>query len=269
MSLILEALRKSEAQRRLGRAPDLLTPAAASDSVRSGGTPAWPWFLAGMVLVAATAWWLGRQSPPDALSPPAAIDAAPRPSAAATLDEPESLPPTLPAASVAAPGPNPVSRPAAGLAVPPAAAGREALPDGPASAEELERLRARLEASEPIRAPSAASASESGSGADPLRRSESEPSAAGPVVAGPSMVMDAGRTPRRLHLLSAGERAALPPLKLSLHVYADGPDGRFVILDGRRLGEGERLDARVRVTEIRRDGVVVEIDGQSILVERP
>ena len=61
MSLIYEALRKSEEQRRLGVAPTLSTPTVFAVRRRRR---AWPIALALVALVAvgATAWWLGRAS---------------------------------------------------------------------------------------------------------------------------------------------------------------------------------------------------------------
>ena len=73
----------------------------------------------------------------------------------------------------------------------------------------------------------------------------------------------------RLADLPGNERAALPPLKLTMHVYADDPAARFVILDGRRLGEGGMLGEGVLVREIRRDGVVLESGGRALLLPRP
>ena len=60
----------------------------------------------------------------------------------------------------------------------------------------------------------------------------------------------------------------LPPLKLSMHVYAEDPVQRFVILDGRRLGEGAALAEGVFVQSIRRDGLVVSVRGQAYWLAR-
>jgi general secretion pathway protein B len=69
--------------------------------------------------------------------------------------------------------------------------------------------------------------------------------------------------------LDAGTRSQLPPLKLSMHVYAEEPAQRFVILDGRRLGEGASPHAGVVLEEIRRDGLVLSVDGRRLLLARP
>ena len=65
--------------------------------------------------------------------------------------------------------------------------------------------------------------------------------------------------------LDAGSRKALPPLKLSMHLWNPDPARRFVILDGRRLGEGDRV-GDASIVRIERDGVVLEWHGRGIRV---
>ncbi len=64
-------------------------------------------------------------------------------------------------------------------------------------------------------------------------------------------------------------RGRLPPLKVSMHVYTEDPAGRVVIIDGRRLREGDPIDERVRLAEIRRDGSLVELEGRRYRLPRP
>ena len=61
MSLILEALKKSEARRRLGAAPDLGTPFTVPPRRRS----LVPWLLAAIVAVTAGGWWWLRAPAPE------------------------------------------------------------------------------------------------------------------------------------------------------------------------------------------------------------
>ena len=63
--------------------------------------------------------------------------------------------------------------------------------------------------------------------------------------------------------LAAAERRALPPLKLSMHLWNSDPARRFVILDGQRLGEGDRIGEAV-VVAIQRDGVVLAWNGRRL-----
>ncbi len=91
-----------------------------------------------------------------------------------------------------------------------------------------------------------------------------------PDVTGLDVQADAPPAPLpTLAQLSAGARAQLPPLKLSMHVYAATPAQRFVILDGQRLGEGASPAPGVVVQEIRRDGLVLSVNGEAMLLTRP
>ena len=69
-------------------------------------------------------------------------------------------------------------------------------------------------------------------------------------------------------VLDSGTRASLPPLKLSMHVFGQDPAKRFAIIDGKRVAAGSLLGNGV-VEEIRRDGVVININGQRLLVPKP
>jgi general secretion pathway protein B len=60
MSLILEALKKSEANRRLGQAPDLGTPFTPA---RHGRNPVWALLVIVLALGAGLWWWFGRATP--------------------------------------------------------------------------------------------------------------------------------------------------------------------------------------------------------------
>lgn len=68
--------------------------------------------------------------------------------------------------------------------------------------------------------------------------------------------------------LDSSTRAALPPLKLTMHVWNADPSLRFVIIDGHRLGEGGKLDDAV-IDTITRDGLILGWRGLHIAVGRP
>ena len=89
-----------------------------------------------------------------------------------------------------------------------------------------------------------------------------KPAEPAPVAEAPDFVPS-------LSSLGAAQRARLPPLKLSMHVFAESPAQRFVILDGQRLGEGASPASGLVVQEIRRDGLVLAVDGQRFLLPRP
>ena len=63
-------------------------------------------------------------------------------------------------------------------------------------------------------------------------------------------------------------RADLPEIKFSVLVYALKPADRFVLINGQRLGEGDTVQPGLLVNEIRRDGVVFSYRLYNFLVER-
>jgi len=68
--------------------------------------------------------------------------------------------------------------------------------------------------------------------------------------------------------LPTEQRQQLPILKLSMHVYSPEAGKRFAIIDGQRVNEGSVLGTAV-VEQIRQDGVVLSVQGQSYLLPRP
>lgn len=213
MSLILEALRKSEAERRRDTAPgiDLELPPTATTAMRTA--PRWPWpVLAGALVLALLGLWVGlRQATP--------LDPA--------------------TATVATPAAAPV---------------RPAMADMP-------RVVPRSTASAPSTTTTAAPAA-----TRPVALRDASPPPAGPPAAPPA-------TPRATALPTADEvpdiaATALPPVKLSMHMWDADPARRFVILDGQRMAEGDRSGG-LTVVAIDRRGVVIERDGQRARVPLP
>ena len=62
-------------------------------------------------------------------------------------------------------------------------------------------------------------------------------------------------------------RRVLPPLVLTMHVYAQDPARRFVLLDDVRMVQGDAHKG-VTLREIRADGVVLESGGHAFFVPR-
>jgi general secretion pathway protein B len=60
----------------------------------------------------------------------------------------------------------------------------------------------------------------------------------------------------------------LPPLHLDMHVFADRPSDRFVLINMHRAGEGDTLQGGVHVDAIRPDGVVLTYQGTQFLLPR-
>ena len=215
MSLILEALRKSEVERRRGLAPDVAMELPPATARRARETPAWlvPAVLLAAIALLAAWWWSQRGTR-------ATGDAAPVPVAPAT--EPR-IATSAPSPAIARPT-QPVSVPAAQAPVPAAS-------------------RPQAAVAEPVTKPAPPL---------PIPRSAAQPL---PPPAPANDVAD-------IHATS------LPPVKLSMHMWDESPSRRFVILDGQRMGEGDR-NGEVTVIAIERDGVVVERNDQRARVPLP
>lgn len=234
MSLILEALRRSEAERRRAALPTLLGESASTRPVRPS---AWPIALGGLligaVLAAAAAWWwgLGRDTPGAEALPAEALPAAP-------VAVPEGPIEPVPAAAYAAP--MPVTTPSAPTSQP--------VPKAVA----------------PVPAPSPAAAAP----APDLPVSSGTPSPMAPAPGAPAAA-DTGHGPRDGDLpWSAVAGDALPALRVSMQVYADAPERRFAIIDGQRRREGEALPNGLTLIEIRRDGLRLGWQGRVLWVPR-
>lgn len=266
MSLILEALKKSEAERRLGRAPDLLTPAARAPAARSG----WRGGLMLALLLAAAAlgagWWLGRDSAPVAASDGAS---AGRSESAAVVSGATGESEGADAAET----PAPPARPAARRRVPEAAA--PALPPLPREPEFAvnERESAPRAAGRFPDEPALAPRSEDAPASAVARRPAVAPAASSAAVSAPASAPAPAPAPLEAlpHLgwLPAAEREGLPALRLSMHVYDSDPGARFALIDGHRLRQGEAVVEGLTVEEIRPDGVVLSRRGQRFLLPRP
>lgn len=244
MSHILDALRRAEDERRLGKPPDrgmIAGPLRSSQARANRGR----WLLIVGALLLVVAGVLGyREFMPrnDAPPPPTAAPAAP----------PASPPPKQTAQA-------PVLQPAA----PPAN-------DAPAEAPELPR--ARLDEAETIENLDALFAEESapppsspavdrdnaatleprdvlqGTGEEPAQSSEQTPS-----------------TSREANDLPSTRSAGMPDFTIQVHAWAPTAEERFIRVDGRRLGEGDSLPNGARIARIARDGIVLEWRGQRLM----
>lgn len=138
MSLILEALRKSEAERRRGAAPDVAMELPPTPAARARAMPAWlvPALVIGALAIVAALWWWQRApvSPVPAALPAADDIAAARtaePVVVAAMQPQPVMPPTAATPATTPPpnaaiSPSPPSSPA--RALPPATAPTPAEP---------------------------------------------------------------------------------------------------------------------------------------------
>ncbi|MBS3746199.1 MAG: general secretion pathway protein GspB [Wenzhouxiangellaceae bacterium] len=305
MSLLLDALKKSEAQRRRGKPPalDLATTPPSSRPARS----AWRWpliVLPIVVLVAAAPWiWpeissrlAGGQATDDGAAQRAddggAVVEAGR---AASGDSrapagAESVPrdqtsPSLQSAPVAGAerARRTTSSETAATETPPASrtedaraiAQTQAAPERrPSPAPEPDAQPEPASTPEPEPAPDAQT--QPASTSDPEPASESKMVAASPQPQSdpepePEPQPETEPDPRenfiRAWELPQAQRAEFPELNVTVHFYAPQPGDRFVRINGERYTEGQRVGPGVELVEIRRRGAVVDFAGYRVLIE--
>ncbi|HST28729.1 MAG TPA: general secretion pathway protein GspB [Rudaea sp.] len=291
MSLILEALKKSEANRRLGQAPDLGTPFTPARRERS---PVWALLVIVLSLGIGLWWWLGRGTPaPTPATPVPSVAAAPAPGqAVARAPNSEALQQEdqrvfaaarrqeSNAQAAAAPGKDeqiwvaaqrrdatqrmarrtaPTAAPAAAQ-MPPAAV-HDAAPAHPARAPKTADMRGYTPPPQPH--PEAGQPHPEAGQPHPEAGQPHPDAVASQQVPGtPKLDVPA------YYDLPFATRKALPQLSMSMHVYAADPKQRFVILDGARMVEGDTTTDSVTLREIRPDGVILEFQGQRFFFPR-
>ena len=63
-------------------------------------------------------------------------------------------------------------------------------------------------------------------------------------------------------------RQDIPALTMNLHVFTADEAGRFVLINGQRRRQGERLPSGIEVVEIRPEGAILESKGYRFLLRR-
>ena len=222
MSLILDALKKSEAERQRGKVPNLLSSSpTATGNYSAHRKSTLPWiilsaFLLAMLVLGYLMMKSNDVDAPDGSTSP--LDSAPM-NMEATAPTASNAAPTTPKAS-----PAPIATPA-----PPVGQLLQTKPPSPFDNQaSVEPAKPEAEVTEPT----------------PETR-----------IAG-------------MAEMPVDQRQQLPALKLSMHVYSSDSGKRFAIIDGQRVNEGSVIGAAV-VEEIRPDGVVLSMQGQSYLLPRP
>jgi len=238
MSLILDALRKSEAERRRGQTPSLY---AAMPVPGTRARPAWlrwlPLVALAVLVAVALFTWLGE--PGLATKGDLETEAGAADSEVIVGDEVVPADATQDAASANAVAAAPVPSSAAAVAPTPTV---DALVK-PAVAAPITTA--------PAPSPTIVAAP-----------------APAPVETAPAAEPSPVEQLPPVAVLDPGTRSNLPAMKLSMHVYNGDAARRFAIIDGQRVTEGSQVGAAT-VVEIRRDGVVLEVGGTRVLLPRP
>lgn len=235
MSLILEALRKSEAERRRGLPPDLLHE-LPPPRPRARRVPAWAWPAAAVLAACVLAWGLW----PRAVTRPPPVETQPSVPMATDPAPASSLPADTPPPSRSVPAP---ALPRATAPTPPLADTIRPTPVAPAPVDPNADAGMPIPASPPTAPP------------DPAPATTASTAPAG---------TPAGRV-RLLSELDPATRKALPPLRLSMHMWNADPARRFAIIDGMRVVEGDRI-GEASVARIESDGVLLEWQGSQVRI---
>jgi len=228
MSFILEALRKSEAERAghtTAGPPSALGIGAPVDSARRTRLT-WPWALSIGIAALATAlgWWALNQSNGAGQPIPPPDDAASVETNAAVPAAHSPPPPAaLPQSSIAA-----TPEPQTPSAMVPLLT--QALPPSPNSGEDAT------------------------ANTPPTTQRDDDATAVSP-----------SDVPQR-HQLPSAVRATLPELRLDVHRYRANPQQRFVLINMHRASTGDTLANGLEVLDIVEHGVIVRWRGQPFLL---
>lgn len=232
MSFILDALRKSDAERQRAATPGLADVRYARPETSRRNV----WLPVLVLVLAANAvflgiQWFGREPAPAA--PP-----------------------------IAAPAPQPGGESPAADAIRPLA--REA--DLPGTDVEAEFGAARVAGPEPVPAPVVVEAAEP---APPTPVVADDPAAEvpEPAPAAPSRIVPGDDLPTAEELMARGG-LNVPLLNLDLHVYSDAPAGRFVVINARKYKEGTQTAEGPTVETITADGVILSNQGRRFTLSR-
>jgi general secretion pathway protein B len=237
MSLILDALRKSEHERQREAGPALAT---VPESRTERRTPRW--LPALVVLLALNIVVLAAVLLRDSGPQPGAVSTAPAPAVAQPEPVRESRSERAAEATVATPLP---------------------LPDKPPR-HEVRPLTTELPPATP--APGAAGARQPPGSSAAASPASARGAATGPEVSTETATEDA-RLPRFADLVVRGE-LNVPHMHLDIHVYSGVPAERFVFINMRRYNEGNATQEGPKVERITRTGVVMDYQGQRFLLTR-
>ena len=263
MSLILDALRKSEAERRRGQAPDLYAELPPVTRRPRGVVQPWWWLAGALVLGALLTLAVSQRSPAPPPSGTAPVTSTLDPQRNRAEDRPADWQDNASASSsdgraaVVADAPLSGAReiavaPVDIVIVPPS----PQPPSAPAPVVPAPRETITAE-------PAAISPSATSPPLPTTTRAQPAPAPAPPTAPAVATPVTDANAPISLSDLSAAERQQLPPFKVSMHLWDSNPAQRFAIVDGARVGEGDRIgDAFVE--SISRDGLVLAWNGRRL-----
>lgn len=270
MSILLEALRKSEKNQHLRETPTIHTenqPGPVSEPMPTR------WLL--LLLVVAllvTGWFVWRQyrQPAGSYQPPVTLEKtqAPAVDLPAAADKPPARTVPSPPSTSSSTGQNrtPVEsyKPPANAAVPPG----HAPPGHVVNSTGINHSKAGTDGSTLTTQTDPNETGPKQTGGAGLREPVSEAAVDKPVEPSEQAFHPGEPAPISYWELPDSVRADIPEIKFSVLVYAVKPADRFVLINGQRLAEGDTAQPGLVVKEIRRDGVVFSYRLYQFLVEK-
>lgn len=270
MSILLDALKKSESQRQLGTTPDIYTNVELPSSENATEQQWIP--LSMLVLSAVAIAWFGwqqyREPPMSTGSPQLAATAVTDAEADIVGEDAGSDSARTPVESLQADGQElakPQEQPGEEQAV--AGAPRKS----PTRKQSLSRSVSEYKAppGKP-RSGQAAASSETVVSAAPVKPA-AEPAARAPAGIParkqPSPVEQVTSEPISFWAIPQALRDGMPEIRITVLVYSQTPEDRFVLINGQRLKEKDELASGVVLDEIRRDGAVFKYRKYRFLVK--
>jgi len=277
MSILLNALKKSEAQRQVGGPPDIHSPVQLAPEKHSAGNRWLFWVL--LTLAVALLGWFGWQQYFPSAADEAPVQVAESGSGPAPSKEAPEAAEDMRAATemVGTQESAPVVTnfpPTRGVdeeqrkkelsqsftrfeAEPQAAAGEQvpAEPDTESGSESMDQVASTMESIAPQQ-----TAEQEPGAPSRQRQSRSSPDDAASSQPKESEPISFWQVPQNL-------RDNLPEFRITVLVYAENPEDRFVLINGVRLLEKEELVSGVTLDEIRRDGAVFRYRNYRFLVK--
>jgi hypothetical protein len=288
MSFILDALKKSENDRQRQSGPALFEVRVAPPRA---GFPTWAYALLALLAVnLAVVGWLMLRRPAAAATPPMQAAAAPAPAAA------------TPAPAQTAPGAQP---PVAQMGSPP---GYGAPPNGQPYPQQFPPNQQQYpqQGGQPQYSQQGGQPQYPQQGYQPNYPQQNYPQQQGypPPAQQPALAQNYGAPPQQqqappqegnpddyapaaessggaplghvrrglesglMTYEEAASKNSIPALHMDLHVYAPDPSKRFVLVNSKKLGEGQSLPEGVKVDSITTDGAILSYRGVQFMMER-
>ena len=255
MSILLDALKKSEEQRQLGQAPDIH--AASESSPGHGVAASASWLPILLVVIAAvviaTFSWRQYREPEGPVAE--TVSEQPAVASRATGEEISTAAKVEPAPASSSP-----------LATYTAPREEPAADDATSTGEDRQK-RELAQSFNQFQSPP----TEEGPETSETRTVPAAQEPRTPVVpstenrAEPTRPAATGPQPVSFWELPQNVRDGMPELRITVLVYSDSPEDRFVLVSGRRLVEQDTLEG-VLLDEIRRDGAVFQYRNYRFLV---